>query len=57
VSVYEVEIECMSREVYQVEAETPDEARANWTSGDLVISEVTSVEGVVAVTQVEPEAL
>jgi hypothetical protein len=37
---YRVELECDAREVYLVEADSPEDAEYNWTKGDLIVSEV-----------------
>jgi hypothetical protein len=41
---YRVECRGHVREVYVVEADSPEEAMANWHTGDLYVSEATSVE-------------
>lgn len=39
-TTYRVERETEGREVYLVEADNPEEAEANWASGELLVSEV-----------------
>lgn len=43
---YRVECHGEVREVYVVEASSPEEARERWHTGDLVLSEAFSVEPV-----------
>lgn len=42
-SVYKVECQGRVREVYLVEADSPEEARKNWDEGELLISEAYDV--------------
>jgi hypothetical protein len=49
---YVVEMHGDVRELYSVEADSADEARKNWSSGDLVLSETMGVE-VYSVTEEE----
>lgn len=53
--VYNVEIETLGREVYVVRADSEADARENWERGELVVSEVTSVEDVTSVTLLDKE--
>lgn len=47
---YEVEVEVHGREVYQIEADSEEEARENFLEyGTCVISETLSVEDIVSV--------
>ena len=46
---YLVEMETIGREVYSVEADSPEEARELWAVGLLVVSETVSVEDVTSV--------
>jgi hypothetical protein len=47
-AIWRVEMSGEAREVYDVEADSEEEAKAHWSDGDLVISEVFGVEPVSA---------
>lgn len=49
-TLYRVEMECDAREVYIVEAETPELAAEHWDDGDRILTEV-SAGTVVKVTE------
>lgn len=43
-ATYRVECAGTVREVYLVEADSPEEAQQNWSDGELILSEVTDAE-------------
>lgn len=43
-TTYLVELRGEVREVYTVEADSPEDARENWDKGDLYVSESSSME-------------
>lgn len=43
-TTFRVETATTGREVYLVDAETPEEAKQNWAEGSLLVSEVMSSE-------------
>lgn len=42
--LYEIEMHGDVREVYLIEADTEEYARENWSEGELVLSEASSME-------------
>lgn len=50
---YEVEVHVTTREVYRIDADSAEEARANWSEGELVESEALWVDDVESVTEVD----
>lgn len=46
---YLVEVETVGREVYSIEADSPELAGEHWQHGDLVVQETVSVEGITSV--------
>ena len=48
---YRVEMQGECREIYDVEADSEEEAMANWSSGILWLSEATSMEPVSALKE------
>lgn len=52
-TTYEVEVHVTTREVYQIDADSAEEAKANWSEGELVVSEALWVEDVESVTEVD----
>lgn len=51
-ALYRVELRGESREVYYVDADSPDDARENWHTGQLDVSECYGM-GVESVTEEE----
>ena len=51
--VYDVEIHVVTREVYSVDADSPEDARNNWVDGTLYVSEAMFVNEIVSVTEDE----
>jgi hypothetical protein len=47
--LYKVEMEGECREVYHVQADSPEEAMANWASGEHWLTETIGVEPVSAI--------
>ena len=52
-ATYRVECKGEVREVYLVEADSADEAMRRWSSGELLVSEASSVEPVFAMNEEE----
>lgn len=49
---YDVEVNVLTREVYSVYADSPEEARQNWAEeGTMYVSEAIYVDKIVSVTE------